>query len=65
MASMLICWSSVNQVDLILVSFIIPLFGVNSIKMNILCENVSAIFYMYYQAKKLLNLQVEIILGII
>ena len=59
---MIQCESS--QVDLILVSFIISIFGVNSIKINILCENVSAFFYMY-QAKKFLNLQVEIILGII
>ena len=58
---MIQCESS--QVDLILVSFIISIFGVNSIKINILCENVSAFFYMY-QAKKFLNLQVEIILGI-
>ena len=47
--------------DLILVSFIIAIFGVNS-KINVLCENVSAFVY---QAKKFLNLQVEIILGII
>ena len=47
--------------DLILVSFIIAIFGVNS-KINVLCENVSAFVY---QAKKILNLQVEIILGII
>ena len=47
--------------DLILVSFIIAIFGVNS-KVNVLCENVSAFVY---QAKKFLNLQVEIILGII
>ena len=59
---MIQCESS--HVDLILVSFIISIFGVNSIKINILCENVSAFFYMY-QAKKFLNLQVEIILGII
>ena len=45
---MIQCESS--QVDLIPVSFIISLFGVNSIKINILCENVSAFFYMY-QAK--------------
>ena len=47
--------------DLILVSFIIAIFGVNS-KINVLYENVSAFVY---QAKKFLNLQVEIILGII
>ena len=47
--------------DLILVSFIIAIFGVNS-KINVLCENVSAFVY---QAKKFLNPQVEIILGII
>ena len=49
---MIQCESS--QVDLILVSFIISLFGVNSIKINILCENVSAFFYMY-QAKKVVK----------
>ena len=59
---MIQCESS--QVDLILVSFSISIFGVNSIKINILCENVGAFFYMY-QAKKFFNLQVEIILGII
>ena len=47
--------------DLTLVSFIIAIFGVNS-KINVLCENVSAFVY---QAKRFLNLQVEIILGII
>ena len=41
--------------DLIRVSFIIAIFGVNS-KINVLCENVSAFVY---QAKKNLNLQVE------
>ena len=62
MASMLIYWSSVKAVKaiLILVSFIISIFGVNS-KINILCENVSAFVY----RKNVLKLQVEIILGII
>ena len=46
---------------LILISFIISLFGVNS-KINILCGNVNAFVY---QGKNALNLQVEIILGII
>ena len=43
MASMLIYWSSVKAVKaiLILVSFIISIFGVNS-KINILHENVNA-----------------------
>ena len=49
---MIQCESS--QVDLIPVSFIISLFGVNSIKINILCENVSTFFYMY-QAKKVVK----------
>ena len=49
---MIQCESS--QVDLIPVSFIISLFGDNSIKINILCENVSAFFYMY-QAKKVVE----------
>ena len=46
MASMLIYWSSVKAVKaiLILVSFIISIFGVNS-KINILCENVNAFVY--------------------
>ena len=62
MASMLIYWSSVKAVKaiLILVSFIISIFGVNS-KINILCENVNAFVY----RKNVLKLQVEIILGII
>ena len=46
---------------LILVSLIISIFRVNS-KINILCENVNAFFY---QGKNALNLQVEIVLGII
>ena len=45
---------------LILVSFIISIFGVNS-KINILCENVNA----FVHRKNVLKLQVEIILGII
>ena len=46
MASMLIYWSSVKAVKaiLILVSFIISIFGVNS-KINILRENVNAFVY--------------------
>ena len=46
MASMLIYWSSVKAVKaiLILVSFIISIFGVNS-KINILHENVNAFVY--------------------
>ena len=46
MASMLIYWSSVKAVKviLILVSFIISTFGVNS-KINILRENVNAFVY--------------------
>ena len=62
MASMLIYWSSVKAVKtiLILVSFTISIFGVNS-KINILCENVNAFVY----RKNVLKLQVEIILGII
>ena len=45
-ASMLIYWSSVKAVKaiLILVSFIISIFGVNS-KINILRENVNAFVY--------------------
>ena len=60
---MLIHWSSVRAVKgiLILVSFIISIFGVNS-QINILWENVNAFFY---QGKNALNLQVEIIWGII
>ena len=46
---------------LILVSFIISIFGVNS-QINILWENVNAFVY---QGKNALNLQVEIIWGII
>ena len=49
------------EVILILVSLIISIFRVNS-KINILCENVNAFFY---QGKNALNLQVEIVLGII
>ena len=62
MASMLIYWSSVKAVKaiLILVSFIISIFGVNS-KINILRENVNGFVY----RKNVLKLQVEIILGII
>ena len=60
---MLIHWSSVRAVKaiLILVSFIISIFGVNS-QINILWENVNAFVY---QGKNALNLQVEIIWGII
>ena len=46
---------------LILISFIISIFGVNS-KINILCGNVNAFVY---QGKNFFNLQVEIVLGII
>ena len=46
---------------LILVSFIISIFGVNS-QINILWENVNAFVY---QGKNAVNLQVEIIWGII
>ena len=45
---------------LILISFIISIFGVNS-KINILCGNVNAFDYQ----GKIFNLQVEIVLGII
>ena len=60
---MLIHWSSVRAVKgiLILVSFIISIFWVNS-QINILWENVNAFVY---QGKSALNLQVEIIWGII
>ena len=59
----LIHWSSVKAVKaiLILISFIISIFGVNS-KINILCGNVNAFVY---QGKNFFNLQVEIVLGII
>ena len=46
---------------LILISFIISIFGVNS-KINILCGNVNAFVY---QGKNFFNLQVEIVVGII
>ena len=64
MASMLIHWSSVRAVKtiLILVSFIISIFGVNS-QIDILREMSMHLFTK--EKINALNLQVEIIWGII